>query len=182
MPLTLPPPPEIVFGVWDRFGRLITTDNHAVAVAGYKINPSYTTYGRGVYATREEIPPTYFTHEESRYRAARRSMMIKQLDLQTLFDGRVITSVNVQSGYSSDIRIMTSGEEIVLRPTRRDWYNHNGLEMEGEFPKTVKRWLKSGKIVRCTDGTSLEFRVTGRLKIESVPDRLLNELYGVGSE
>ncbi len=53
------------------------------------------------------------------------------------------------------------------------------FESEGEWPKVVKRWLKTGKTIRFEDGTSVILTGYGRMQIEEAPDWLLNELYGL---
>jgi hypothetical protein len=176
MPLTIPAQPEIVFGVWDRWGRPATADTFSAQV-GYKVEPAYGGYGRYVRPSREEVQ-RYFDSELRHYPVHRQRHMIGQLELHTFLQGRTLTHIRPINGYNSGFEIgVEGGPENVLLQANRYSYRNPVVEVEGPFPKTVKRWLKTGKTIRFEDGTSAILTCNGRLKIQTIPEWLLEELF-----
>jgi len=177
----VPKQPEIVFGVWDRHGQQVTARTTSSATVGFKIEPSYAGY-RSIYKTIQEVPEYALRREIETYNTTKKRLMLQAIDISSFLNGKTIQTIEIiDSGYPTlDIALAEGPGVIRLRGNR---WNYAPVRTQvpppENGPMVVKRWLKTGKTIRLTNGLSIELSFYGRLKLQNVPDWFLKEMFGV---
>lgn len=180
--LQIPARPEVKFGVWDRNGNPVNQQNGRGGNVGFRIWPTYRGFN-GIYRNRQEIPERHLEIEVAVYEQNLPSFMLKAIDIHEFLNGKQISSIRFLEGGGYPTLIITiEGKEgeIRLRGNRWNYSYHTAVTLpDSEGPWTVKRWLKTGKVIRLTDGKGINLTFYGRLRLQSIPDWFMNELYGI---
>jgi len=180
-----PARPEIKFGVWDAYGSpadLNRTRNSRFSV-GHSVWPKYTTSGyyNSITSDPAELAECLSGHRRQWGGLNLLNYRRKLLQLSEVMTGYVITDIRVlsETGYSRFELMFERGGSLILRSNRWNYYRNSGqLELPTtEGPWTIKRWLKTNKTVRFTDGSSLVMTAYGRLNIEEAPDWFWDEWF-----
>ena len=180
--ITLPPAPEIKFGVWDRHGHEVGPGEAGTMRAGYKVSPIYSMFGRfstSVHTDRNAAIQNLGVQRMS-YAARVDKMKMQALndELTTVLTGHSIDRVERRLTYGYWFYMTRGG--IIKTEFNYSGSQYNAEVMAPEGPLVVKRWLKTQKIIRCEDGKSIELKFYGRLHLTMVPDWFMAEAFDDG--
>lgn len=175
----LPDRPEVLYGIFDRYGNPVTTppptyDRGAFAV-GYKIHPSFGVFrGSDVRATAEDWDEHSLARVMSQWNMVCSDAKRQTLTMKDVLVGQQFQSVSIEGGWYLRFRF-ENGEVITFRPTRG--YSGPTITDCPQGPFTIARVMASEKIFVLDTGARFSINKKVRLDTYSISDRLIAEIF-----
>ncbi len=177
--IELPAKPELKFGVFNRYGREASPHDGEYAAAGtrvgWKVAPFYGYGGGNIVQPEREAAERLLPGATEAWQQRVLSHKRAIITMQEVLVDRFIQRIDVIRGWGPAFYFMDD-THVMLERTRG--YSTPTLDGPTQGPFIIKRILADHRTFRLEDGRSLIFSNKLKMRESSIPQWILDQVFG----